>query len=367
MEVSNENILDDVMSSKIEGELSDFNPREIVSNLIKGLDSRSFSVIVKRFSLDGKPEKTLEEIGKAYGITRERVRQIESGSLKKLRSDEVKLNPAISLIKTILDQKGNFAEENSLVSHLLSNTESDLALKNSVLFILELSSEFCDIVENENYKKAWSSKGIDFSVVENLIDAFVDVLEDLNTPVSEKSLSEVFKSRAEGIDFLDEILDTHIISYLEISKKVAKNPYNEWGLSIWQNIIPKSVKDKAFIVLNKNGKPMHFVEISKSINITGFDGKQALPQTVHNELIKDSRFVLVGRGTYALKEWGYKTGTVADIIRATLKSSGKPMSKDEIIKSVLEQRLVKRNTVMLGLQNRNKFRKIKDGFYWLSE
>ena len=51
---------------------------------------------------------------------------------------------------------------------------------------------------------------------------------------------------------------------------------------------------------------MHFKEVAEAISKTF--GKKTHYATCHNELIKDSRFVLVGRGMYALAEWGYQAG-----------------------------------------------------------
>ena len=64
---------------------------------------------------------------------------------------------------------------------------------------------------------------------------------------------------------------------------------------------------------------MHFSEIANAIKKSDFKRKAVTTQAIHNELIKDSRFVLIGRGIYALNEWGYKKGTVADIITEVIK------------------------------------------------
>ena len=93
--------------------------------------------------------------------------------------------------------------------------------------------------------------------------------------------------------------------------------------------------------------------------------KKTYPQTVHNELIKDPRFVLVGRGTYALAEWGYVPGTIKDIITKVLKDKSEPVHKDEIVKQVLAQRLVAKNTVLMNLNNKANFEKDQNDKYFL--
>jgi hypothetical protein len=81
-------------------------------------------------------------------------------------------------------------------------------------------------------------------------------------------------------------------------------------------------------------------------------------------LIKDGRFVLVGRGLYALTEWGYSQGTVVDVVMRILKEAG-ALSKDEIINHVLKERFVKENTILVNLQNAKYFKRDENGRYFL--
>ncbi|MBI4159900.1 winged helix-turn-helix domain-containing protein, partial [Candidatus Wolfebacteria bacterium] len=146
------------------------------------------------------------------------------------------------------------------------------------------------------------------------------------------------------------------------SKLIKQNPYGEFGLVSWPTIRPRGIKDRAFAVLDRAAKPMHFREVAAAISKSGWSSKKAHPQTVHNELIKDPRFVLVGRGLYALANWGYESGTVSDVISSLLKSSKRPLSKEAIVESVLKSRFVKPNTVLLNLQNKTLFRKVAEGY-----
>jgi RNA polymerase primary sigma factor len=65
--------------------LSDKNLRNQVNDLFKPLDERERSIILKRFGLDGGKPKTLEEVGKQLGVTRERIRQLQNLALAKMR------------------------------------------------------------------------------------------------------------------------------------------------------------------------------------------------------------------------------------------------------------------------------------------
>ena len=111
---------------------------------------------------------------------------------------------------------------------------------------------------------------------------------------------------------------------------------------------------------------MHFSEIANAIGSSDFRRKNVTVQAIHNELIKDSRFVLIGRGIYALNSWGYKKGTVADIITNILSKAGNEgLSKEEIVKQVLKERKVKETTVLLNLQNKKEFIRIDKDHYRL--
>ena len=112
---------------------------------------------------------------------------------------------------------------------------------------------------------------------------------------------------------------------------------------------------------------MHFSDIAKAIKDSDFKRKDVTTQAIHNELIKDKRFVLIGRGIYALNEWGYKKGTVADIITEVLKKANEPLHRDEIVKRVLKDRQVKETTILLNLQSKPEFKRVAKATYALAE
>jgi len=151
--------------------------------------------------------------------------------------------------------------------------------------------------------------------------------------------------------------------WMRISKRIGANPLGEWGASQSPNIKARGIRDYAYLILRKHGSPMHFREVAKEIASTF--GRSAHVATCHNELIKDGRFVLVGRGLYALQEWGYKKGTVKEIVREILEKNG-PLTKNEIIAKVLKERYVKENTIVVNLQNHNYFKKEKEGRFGLA-
>ena len=66
--------------------LSDKNLRERIDDLFTPLDERERKIIVRRFGLDGGKPKTLDEVSKEFGVTRERIRQLQNLALAKMRA-----------------------------------------------------------------------------------------------------------------------------------------------------------------------------------------------------------------------------------------------------------------------------------------
>jgi DNA-directed RNA polymerase delta subunit len=156
-------------------------------------------------------------------------------------------------------------------------------------------------------------------------------------------------------------VDKDMVSrWLSLSKALSANKLGEWGRASSPNVKTRGVKDYSYLVMRRHGSPMHFREVAAAINKTF--GKSVHVATTHNELIKDARFVLVGRGVYALKEWGYKTGVVRDVIADILKAEG-PMTKEDVVEKVMKERYLKKNTILVNLQNPKYFKKNKDGNY----
>ena len=354
-----------------ENNLNELSPADLIYKLLDELShKRSKDIIVKRFGLDGNKKKTLEEIGKEYGITRERVRQIEASTLIELKKSKgVKhIKPLEDSLEFLLSEHGELMGQDQLVGKCIDKLQHEKFQGNLIEFILKLSDRFVDFKENENLKKAWGLKNSDIKKAEKIIALAAKSLEEKNKPFSEDKFTALISSNSDLVEEMKLLGNNRaLLSYLNLSKKIQKNPYNEWGLNYWNEIMPRGVRDKAYVVLKKNSKPLHFRDITKMINEKGFSKKQANMQTVHNELIKDSRFILVGRGIYALKEWGYKEGTVKDIISSILKKKNEPLAKNIIIKEVLKQRMVKENTIVLTLQDKNLFQRVEKGTYRLAE
>lgn len=328
-----------------------FNYQEICNDFLKELPDRAKNVVVRRFGLETSEPDTLQTIGQDLGITRERVRQIEQVSLNKIKQKTKSHVPVFAFFNNQLKTTGNLRREDVLLKVL-----SPEQLNNQILFLLYLSDQFKRFLENRTFYTLWSIDKQSLDLAQKIIGKAVLKLKKANKVLA-----------AQELESIAQIESTALFAYLEASKLIEKGPQGLWGLKDWPEINPKGVRDKAYIILSKEKKPLHFSKVAQLINQSGlFDSsKKAHFQTVHNELIKDERFVLVGRGLYALKEWGYKPGTVQDVLIDILKQNKKPLTKQEIINKVLEQRIVAENTILLNLHNKKCFKRTPEGKYSL--
>ena len=338
-----------------------FKPKIITKQLISGLKDRTRDIVVQRFGLDESARgKTLEAIGNQYGVTRERVRQITNFAI-----NSIKENPSFDLssdafieLKDIIHKKGKIISEKDILSHLAA----DPATENHIYFLLVLGDDFIKMKEDDDFHHRWT---IDSEMADKVHEALRKLHGNIREEdlIPEKDIIASMKKYGEEIA-KETISDDIARSWLNISKIITSNALGEWGYFYSPNIRPRGVRDLAFLVFRKEGSPMHFLEVAKKI--ASYFARDAHPATVHNELIKDDRFVLVGRGIYALKEWGYKFGTVRDVIMHIIKSEKNPVAKEDIIKRVLKERYVKENTILVNLQNRKYFKRNKGGRYLIT-
>ncbi len=334
-----------------------FQPKQITKKLVKILPQRSQDVITKRYGIGiSSDHMTLEAIGKEYGITRERVRQIEENSLATIRKSEEfkKTQEIFTELHNLIVEMGSLVSEIELLDYLSKNE----SVRNHLHFLLVLGNEFKKSKEDDHFKHRWH---VDAQIAEKIETAIRTLYKEMTKDalISDSDISESLLKYLEGVS--PEYKKEEIIRrWLNISKKIGRNPLGEWGRAESPNINVKGIRDYAFLVIRRHGSPIHFREVAEQINKL-FD-KKAHVATCHNELIKDARFVLVGRGLYALTDWGYASGVVRDVIRNIITKHG-PLTKDEIIAKVLKERYVKENTILVNLQNQKTFKKDKQGKY----
>ncbi len=334
-----------------------FKPKQVTKRILSHLPERAYEVVTNRFGLTSDSQrKTLEAIGKKYGITRERVRQIENAALILIRKSQAFKDEkdVFEELKKLMHTLGAIVSEQDFLNHI----SKDKLTQNHIHLYLTLGDEFIKHKEDDNFKKSWS---VDSDVSEEVHKSLKNLFENLSDDelISEAELISRFLDEVKELS--EQYKNEEIAKrWLSISKNISRNPLGEWGKSTSSSIKTRGVKDYAFLMMRKHGSPMHFREVAKAVAAT-FD-KKCHTATCHNELIKDKRFILVGRGIYALSEWGYKSGVVRDVIKELLKKNGQ-MSKEDILDQVMKERYLKKNTILVNLQNSKYFNKNKNGLY----
>ncbi len=338
-----------------------FKPKQVSKRLLSNLQDRAHDIIVNRYGLeDNADSKTLEAIGKKYGITRERVRQIENAALAAIRkSDAFKAEHKVfTELKGLVEAMGAMVHEDDFLSYV----SKDKSVQNHIRFYMVLGDEFKKLKEDDHFQTRWTVDEELSEVIHSALHRVYKSLDDKEL-LSQDDLVTRFLDELKGVaaQYKNEEIARR---WLNISKKIGVNPLGEWGPAQSQNIKTRGIKDYAFLMMRKHGSPMHFREVAKAIVDTF--GRKTHIATTHNELIKDPRFVLVGRGYYALAEWGYKPGVVRDVIKEILVKEG-PMTKEEVVDRVLKERFLKKNTILVNLQNAKYFTKLDNGTYTVAK
>ena len=331
---------------------------QIVQDILESIErEREREIIARRFGLFDRKE-TLEQIGELLGITRERVRQLEKSVISRLKGSAKELPHVLEVQTTLLaklKELGDTARITTLSNHLTAeNTRTD---QSRLAFLTEICPEISAISEDDNfYQSAGITTTHDEATIKGEVAKLVDAIGKAGKPLETVELTKQASMSNE----------TYTTALASTSKQLA-TLNGRWGLVKWPTVNPKNIRDKIYVILSENGKHMHFNEIAKAIKDSDFKRKDVTTQAIHNELIKDKRFVLIGRGIYALKEWGYKKGTVADIISQVLREAGEPLHRDEIVKRVLKSRFVKETTILLNLQSKDQFKRVAKATYELAE
>jgi hypothetical protein len=323
-----------------------------IEQLLLLLTQREKNVIESRFALNQPKKATLEEIGQKFNVTRERVRQIEKNALNKLKRNigTFKANEINDQAIDILSSKGGLMKEEDLLAELINRRQEELEYK--VLFILSLDKRFDRRTNTIAYFPYFKLASISDELLDKVAAKTIQILKEHKNLVSFNDAKSQLKSVSNY-----EIISERLLHSLFTIYKQFKVVDNSVGLISWKHIHPRTLRDKIFYVLRHTKKPLHFVDIANTIINNKFDTKNVNMQAVHNELIRNDDFILIGRGIYALKEWGYSTGTVADVIIDILRDKDN-LEENQIISEVLKKRKVKPITIILNLKNKSQFERV---------
>jgi len=325
----------------------------LLNKEIKKLHPREAEVIEGRFL---SPKNTLEDIGKKFSLTRERVRQIQNKALKQLYSSfkqkRIEETEDFKNLLNFISNLGGIRREDLLLNDLQKLWRLPSNFKYALRFISYLIDKPKYFEEDKNFHSFYYLSDRDKQKVFSTIEDFLKFCRDKG------------KNILLSNEHLAEIKDTLVLNRLSISKNIGINVFGDIGPAFWPEISPKNSSDKVCLVLKKSNQPLHFKEIARLINYH-FKSRKVLVSTIHNELIRDERFVLVGRGIYALAEQGFKKETVCETIKRLLEEKG-PLSSQELISLIGKEKFFKKKTILFNLQNRKIFRRLNDGRYILN-
>ena len=337
-----------------------FKPQQRAKTLIEAIDNeRARDVLVRRYGLSKTSPETLESVGQSYGITRERVRQIENHAVKTIRKSENYKEASAELkeIAGVIDALGGIVSQSELLDLLARRNEE----RYHVLFLLAVGEEFERKKEGNEFVHHWYLDEAHASNVRKALENLYSALTDTVVLPEEEIISLYRKELEKESSVHDD--EEVLLRWLSLYKRIGRNPLGEWGKATSPSVHVKGMRDFAYLTLKRHGSPMHFSEVAQKVE--ELFSRKAHIATTHNELIKDPRFVLVGRGLYALQEWGYAKGVVKDVIRQLLEEHG-PLTKSEIIERVKRERYVKDNTISVNLQDTSVFEGLDDGRYSLA-
>ncbi len=333
------------------------------NKVLFGLSDKEKWIIERRIWLWW-DKQTLQNIWNSFTppITRERVRQIEETGIRKLwRIIKSPLFLQIQeLANNLLDLHGWLLVKDKIINVIIKELNLEKNININVLDII--------IQSNYNIQKSKPRLGTKtYFFLANVSKELVELIhkETLKILRRKKDIMEqekLYLIVQENLKNTSGYISTTLIdASLDIFDWLVKWENTLIGLSRWKILNPKTLKDKAIYILKKEKIPMHFVDISNKI--TELLGDKVKVNTIHNELIRNTEFVLIGRWIYALKEWWFTPWTVIDIICSILNENNWPMTTEEISTAVLKKRNVKKTTIYMNLQNKKIIERVWRNYY----
>lgn len=322
--------------------------KQLTDTALEALSEHQRRVLVLRFGLDGGKKRTLQEIADGYSLTRERIRQVQNAAVVNLGTDsraEI-LHPVFSRLEEVLQDCGGSASEAIIGTSCQVSTEVE---KRYLHLLLQSGQSFFFSSSTPDIACYWYLDKRHKDAVDLTLGRVHDEVVGRDGLLVDSVLEDVFKVASESCV---EDLPSDRGDVMSLSLKVKQNPLGEWGLATHPEIALSSLSGYIRLVLREAGEPLHFREIAD--RVSKIRNRICHRGSCHNELVRRNDFVLVGRGLYALKDMGYRPGTIADIIVAGMKERG-PMTQEEIVAYVSKERHVKEQSVVLALGKKEMF------------
>lgn len=347
-------------------ETSILNESLIDSLIERAGDTRSMDILKRRFGLSNGERETLEEIGRDYGVTRERIRQIQKKALRKIQHPSTRSREAITVLVTKMLEENNIvisdSEADILVGKFFNNYEFD-------------GSSFLDLLSELNWIQRNEIGDVSFYTTGKMNPSISIFMKDVYIQLksSGKSLS---------IDEISKLLITLNCKYSEwrnfeilierlcnLDPRIEERTPGKFTLYSHHS----KTDDWAFLireVLEKEDTPLHFTEIADNVNdaLSNFNNKHIDVRRVHSILIERDEFSHSGvKGTYGLTEWGFRKETTAELIKECIKKAGFPLHWKQIFNYVSKYKDTKHANILAILNNKDIFTKLGRGTFGLKE
>ena len=335
-------------------------------------DERLWTIVQRRFGLQDTIQLTLEELGIAFGVTKERVRQLEQIALKELREmlieDEYtakdyhvrsQVSRTMRLVCQIaVDEVEKAARESVLLQRIKERFDIDPApVKPSLFLILELSGIERITFDKEALEPIW---GIIESSQERKIKKGIEKLdtlltEEFATPLSEIDIlihlnKRVRKSKRFSLEELGLLIEL-----CSSVKEYSEGFY--WGK--FEHLAGRF--NQVERILTERGEPVHIDEITREIDhrLVKHGKRTVEPNNLVNQISRDNRFVPIGRsGEWGLSSWSLNIKTIVDLMKQCLIARNESVTVEEIYAYVSERRPVRRRSVQVYLASINDFAKV---------
>jgi DNA-directed RNA polymerase delta subunit len=312
-------------------------------------------VLVEKYGLVSWKAKPMQQIGKEFDMSRERIRQILNKSLTKVRrllSQHSELESIIEQARELVKENNFMMKEEDLINKLLDNKV--WLDYNELLLILSSDYDLYYIHRNKRFIKFFYIEPVFEELLNDIHDTIYSLIKENKAPISEDKIfykmKNLFSSKFQRNQSIKDVLDNE--DFYKNIILLSRYLYTLDGL-VWfathAEVNPKTMKLKIEYVLSQAGSPLHYEEIAKRVKDT-FNLESIKVPTIHNELVKNKEFINVGMWTYGLASWGYNGENTLEAIKAILAKAWRPMKTSEIAKEVLKERLVKEVTILLVLQ-----------------
>src|SRR5205085_2795318 len=115
-------------------------------------------------------------------------------------------------------------------------------------------------------KQSWSRIGFDKDFIREFVNTTRKILDNHGKPLQPEEFIEKFAESDFFKKYEPQLTPRVIINYLQTTAGIHKNPFGEFGLHHWNEIRPKDVGDKAYLVMKHHNKPQHYSVITDLIN-----------------------------------------------------------------------------------------------------